>query len=129
MSGNVANNFNAGDWHATDQSGLRVVMKSTNLAGVHTMHVLDDGLTPGACSKVAVGATSVQSAAIAAAMVRLTPSANCHVAFGASPVAVADGSCMYLPAGVPIVVAVTSGNKIAVIEDSAAGNLFITVVS
>ena len=129
MSGNVANNFNAGDWHATDLSGVRVVVKTTNLAGVHTLHTLVDGATPGACSKVAVGATSAQSAAITGAMVRLTPSTNCHVAFGVSPTAAADGSCMYLPAGVPTVLAFTSGNKIAVIQDSAAGNLFITVMS
>lgn len=129
MAGNTANNFAVGDAHATDVTGTRITKKSTNLGGVHQEHVLVDGLTPGACSKVAVGAASAQSAAIAGAMVRLTPTTDCHVAFGANPTAAADGTCMFLPASQPIVLAFTSGNKIAVIQNAAAGTLFITVMS
>ena len=44
---NTANNFVAGDWHATDVAGPRVQLKSTNSAGVHQLHGIDDALTPG----------------------------------------------------------------------------------
>ena len=124
----TANNFVTGDCHATDTVATRVIKKSTNLGGVHQEHVLVDGLTVGLSSKVAIGAASAQSGALAGAMVRLVSTQNCHVAFGANPTAVADGSCLYLPAANPIIVAITSGQKLAVIEDSAAGNLFITVM-
>jgi hypothetical protein len=126
---NAANNFVMSDAHAMDAVGTRVIRKSTNVAGVHQEHVLVDGLTPGTSSKVAVGAASAASAAIAASMLRLVPTTNCHVAFGAAPVAVADGSCIYLPAGSVNVFAFTSGQKVAAIQDAAAGNLFLTVVS
>jgi hypothetical protein len=126
---NTANNYVAGDCHPLDMAGSKITKKSTNTGGVHQEHVLVDGLTPGACSKVAVGSVSAQSGAIAGSVVRLVPSTNCHVAFGANPTAAADGSCVYLPAGSVNVFAFTSGQKIAVIEDAAAGVLFITALS
>lgn len=126
---NTASNFVSGDSHPLDAVAQRIVKKSTNVGGVHTEHVLCDGLTPGASSKVAVGAASAQSGVLTGAMVRLTPTTNCHVAFGANPTAVADGSCMYLPSGSQTIVGITSGQKVAAIQDSAAGNLFITVMA
>ena len=126
---NTANNFVAGDWHATDVAGTRVQLKSTNIAGVHQLHVIDDALTPGVSAKLAFTATSAQSAAIAGAIVRVVATQNCHLAFGASPTAVADGSCVYMPAGNVQMFAVTSGNKIAAIQDSTGGSLFITVMA
>jgi hypothetical protein len=119
----------AGDWHATDAVGSRVQLKTTNNSGVHQLHVVSDALTPGASSKLAFTGTSAQSSAIAGTIVRVTATQNCHLAFGANPTAVADGSCVYLPAGQTQFFAVTSGNKIAAIQDSAGGNLFITVMS
>jgi hypothetical protein len=83
---------------------------------------------PGTSQKVALGAASAQSAAIAAFLVRVVSQGDCHLAFGANPTAVADGTCAFLPAGIPEYFVVTSGNKIAVIQDTAqaVGNLFIT---
>ena len=127
--GNVANNFVCGDFHPTDQTGSRITKKSTNTGGVHTEHVLVDGLTLVSSSKVAIGSASAQSGTLNGSMVRLTPTQNCHVAFGANPTAVADGTCMYLPAGQPIVVGITSGQKLAVVQDSTAGSLFISVMA
>jgi hypothetical protein len=73
---------------------------------------------------------SVQSAAIVGTKVRLVSTQPCHVAFGANPTAVADGSCFYLPAGVVEIVTVATGEKIAAIkEGETAGKLFITVLS
>ena len=129
MPSNTANNLIAGDWHATDVAGSRVQLKTTNNGGVHTLHVIDDPLTPGVSSKVAVGSTSAQSGAILGTIVRLVATTNCHVAFGSNPTAVADGTCMFVPAGIVQLVPVTSGQKLAVIQDLAAGNLFTTVMA
>jgi hypothetical protein len=128
---NVANNLVAGDWHATDLAGTRGLLKTTNVGGVHQLHVIDDALTPqaGGSQKLAFTATSAATNAIAGTIVRVVSMQNCHLAFGASPTAVADGTCVYLPAGVVQFFAVTSGSKIAAIQDSAGGNLFITVMS
>ena len=126
---NTANNFVEGDAHPVDVTGSKIVKKSTNTGGVHQEHVLVDGLTPGACSKVAVGATSAASAAIAGAMVRVVSTTDCHLAFGASPTAAADGTCVFLPASRPEVFAFTTGQKIAAIQNAASGTLFITVMA
>lgn len=126
---NAANNLIAGDWHATDLAGTRGVLKTTNVAGVHQLHVIDDALTPGVSSKLAFAATSAATNAITGTIVRVVSTQNCHLAFGATPTAVADGTCVYLPAGMVQMFAVTSGNKIAAIQDSAGGNLFITVMA
>ena len=85
-------------------------------------------ILPGASQKVALGATSVQSTAIAASLIRVVAQGDCHLAFGANPTAIADGTCLFLPAGMPEYFVITSGNKLAVIQDSAAatGSLFIT---
>lgn len=156
---NTANNFVGGNSYPIDEQGAEVIFKSANTAGVHVPSVNVDNIsvnlsptnlaldaslqsmlaalpavrleakTPGASQKVAVGAASAASTAITGTAVRVVASVNCHLAFGASPAAAADGTCVYLPAGVPQVFTITSGWKAAVIEDSGAGNLFITVVS
>ena len=60
-------------------------------------------------------------------MVRLVATSDCHVAFGpTSPVAVADGTCIFLPAGIPEYFVLNPGDKVAVIQDSLAGSLFVT---
>jgi hypothetical protein len=86
-------------------------------------------VTPGASLKLAYTGTSGATGAITGSVVRVVSTTNCHLAFGASPTAAADGTCVYLPQGVPQLFTVTSGQEIAAIQDSAAGNLFITVVS
>jgi hypothetical protein len=90
----------------------------------------DDGLPaikPAASSqKVAIGAASAQSAAIDAPMARLVATSDCHVAIGLVPTAIADGSCIFLPACVPEYFVLDPGNAVAVIQDSAAGILYIT---
>jgi hypothetical protein len=85
-------------------------------------------LFPGTSQKVAVTATSAQSAALGATttLIRVAATQNMHLAFGANPTAVADGTNYYLPAGVTECIAVVSGTKIAAIRDSADGSLFIT---
>jgi hypothetical protein len=86
-------------------------------------------ISVGTCTKVAVSGSSAQSGAITAAVVRLVSSTDCHVKFGSNPTAVADGTSLFLPAGVPEYFQFGSGDKIAVIQDSTSGNLFITAAA
>jgi len=79
-----------------------------------------------ASSKISIGAASAPSAAIQSKMVRLVATSDCHVAFGTNPTAVADGTCLFLPAGIPEYFVVNPGDKVAVIQDAAAGSLFIS---
>lgn len=58
--------------------------------------------------------------------VRVVATSACWIAFGAAPVAVASGvGSIYLPPGVPEYFWVLPGEKIAVIQDTAAGVLNI----
>ena len=88
-------------------------------------------ILPGTSLKVALGAASAQSAAIAAPLVRVVAQGDCHLAFGTNPTAVADGTCVFLPAGIPEYFVIAAGSKIAVIQDSAqaTGNLFVTAAA
>jgi hypothetical protein len=76
--------------------------------------------------KVSIGAASVQSTNISGQLVRLVSTSDCHLAFGAEPVASADGTCIFLPASVPEYFVLNSGDRVAVIQDIAAGVLYIT---
>jgi len=82
---------------------------------------------PGTGQNVAIGAASVQSAAIGSQTfaVRLTALGNCHIAVGQNPTATATD--LLLKATDPsIVLRIGPGEKIAVIQEGAAtGNLNI----
>lgn len=85
-------------------------------------------LFQGVSQKLAYTGTTAQSAAVGAntQLLRLVATSNCHVLVGSNPTAVADGTCLYLPLGIPQYVGCTPGDKVAAIQDSAGGNLFIT---
>ena len=58
--------------------------------------------------------------------IRVVSTSACWIAFGAAPVAVSSGAAsIFLPAGLPEYFWVLPGEKIAVIQDSAAGVLNI----
>lgn len=80
---------------------------------------------PGASQRVAIGATSVQSASIGdtTGIVRLSASTDCFVAFGTNPVATVNS--LYLPAGMVEYLGINPGEKVAVLQVSAAGFLSI----
>lgn len=67
--------------------------------------------------------TSAQSAAISAYCqeVRIVCTANCWYNVGANPTATAGDNSVYLPAGLVEYIHVSGGQKIAAIQDSAAG--------
>jgi hypothetical protein len=81
-------------------------------------------IRPGVTVKVAIGSASAASAVLGAGIVRLLSTADCHIAFGTNPTA--DTTCLFLPGNVPEYFACSATDQVAVIQDSAAGNLYIT---
>lgn len=84
----------------------------------------------GTSANVSFTGTSAQSAVLGTAgganiLVRLSATQACRILEGANPTAVAASTL--LPAGVVEFVEVTAGNRLAVIQDSAAGTLNITI--
>jgi len=84
----------------------------------------------GSGQKVAFTGVSAQSAAVGTQThaVLLAATSDCHVEFGSNPTATAT-SCFIKGGTAPIPLAIGSGMKIAVVQDTAAGNLFITELS
>ena len=76
-------------------------------------------------SRVAIGGTSAQSAALAAGGYILTPTSDCHIAVGSNPTAIATGASKYCPADQDLAIAVGANEKIAVIQDTGAGFLYV----
>lgn len=85
-------------------------------------------IIPGTSQLKAFSSSSVQSTALGTqtSIVRVIASTSCHIKLAANPTAVADGTCIFLYAGVPEYFGCTGGDKIAVIRDAADGNLYIT---
>ncbi len=81
-------------------------------------------ILPGTAITVNIGAASVQSAAVDSTVVRLVATADCHIVFGANPTA--GSTDTLLLANQPEYFVFTPGQRIAVIQDSATGTLYIT---
>lgn len=85
---------------------------------------------PGVSQKVTVTGTSAQSSALGAgtSIVRLFATVNMFILVGTNPTALADGTNMFLPAGIETYVAIAEGStpKIAAIQNSVSGTLYIT---
>lgn len=82
---------------------------------------------PGTSQKVAIGAATAQSSAFGSATraVTLHATSACFVAFGSNPTAVAD-TTHFLAAGERASFMVDGGDKVAVIQSSASGSLYVT---
>lgn len=95
---------------------------------------------PAITQNVSIGSASTQSAAFAAGPssygygqaftqktqhVRVTSTTNCWISFGSSPTAAMASNSIYLPANSAEYFYVLPGEKIAVIQDTAAGTLNI----
>lgn len=78
---------------------------------------------PGTSQRLAVGGSSNQSAAFGetTGMIRLSPTTDCFVAFGANPTA--TNASLFLPAGSVEYFGVSPGEKIACLQVSTAGHL------
>jgi hypothetical protein len=81
-------------------------------------------IRPGTTQSVAFGTTSTQSAPTDGNVVRLLATADCHIAFGAA--AVADATCLFLPANTPEYFACYGTDLVAVMGVSESGSLYIT---
>ena len=92
------------------------------------MAAIDVTFKPATSQKRTFTAVSAQSTALDSwtNVVRVYATQDCYLAFGESPTAVATGTDVFLPAGQAEYFRVDGGCKIAVIRDSADGNLFIT---
>lgn len=82
--------------------------------------------TPDKTQVVAISSSSVQSTALSDGLkqIYLVATSACHVALGDVPVATT--SDMFIPANEPLLLNVAVITKIAVIQNSASGNLYIT---
>lgn len=91
-------------------------------------------IVPGKSQPVSISGSSVQSVAFEkdVSCVVLYATATCFIKIGANPTALDDGSCMIVPAGFYIGVGIYTTNqqssvyKLAVIQNSGAGTLYIT---
>ena len=83
-------------------------------------------ITPGVSQTVSTSGTSAQSAAFGAgtSIIRVIASEACFLVFGANPTATSAG--MFLAAGAVEYFAVTPGQKVAAIQASTGGSLYIT---
>ena len=83
----------------------------------------------GSTSTVSVSGTSAQSSAISVeakshALVRVVSTTNCHLAFGNNPTATTSN--LLLPAFTVEYFKMNTGDKIAAIQNSASGTLYIS---
>jgi hypothetical protein len=81
-------------------------------------------IRPGTTQQMAISATAAVSAQVGSQVVRLVATSDCHIAIGAAPTATA--AALFLPANTPEYFACNTTDLVAVIQDSAAGSLYIT---
>lgn len=86
-----------------------------------------EAINPGTSQAVSVNSASVQSAQFGdrTSVVRLFGTVDCLLAFGQNPT-VTQSTGYFLPGGIIDFVGVTSLSKIAVIQSSTVGVLYIT---
>lgn len=84
-------------------------------------------IIPGVSQVVDIGASSVASTAFSSktSLVRVTANQDCFISFGATPVANTTTS-IFLPLGAVDYFGVIPGTKLAVIQSSMSGTIFIT---
>ena len=87
-----------------------------------------EAIIPGTSQLLAFTGASAQSTALQASttLVRLFATQDCFIAVGSNPTAAADGTSMFIAAGVTEYVGVAQGAKIAAIRNTTSGNLYIT---
>lgn len=83
-------------------------------------------ILPGTSQKITTSGSSQQSSAFQAnsSILRLCATADCFIAFGANPTA--DNTAMFMPAGLCDYYGIVPGQKLAVIQSTAAGILYMT---
>jgi hypothetical protein len=92
-------------------------------------HLTDTVMQVASTQVVAFTGTSAQSTAISGGsgpfeLVMLVGTQDCHFVEGDDPTATTSNQL--LPANCPMVFKIDTGNKLAVIQNSASGNLYIS---
>lgn len=87
-----------------------------------------EAILPGTSQAVAFTGSSSQSAALGASttLVRLFCTADCFIKIASNPTALADGTSMFVAAGIIDFIGVQPSQKIAVISNGTSGTLYIT---
>lgn len=82
----------------------------------------------GTSQKLNISASSVQGSAFTAGttLIRLFATNDCYIDTGSNPTALADGTSMFIPGGITEYIGVQPGQKLAVIQFSQNGLLFVT---
>jgi hypothetical protein len=81
-------------------------------------------IRPGVTQKLNVAAAAAASDVVGADVVRLMSTVDCHVAFGAAPVA--DANSLYLVANVPEYFGCLAADKVSAVRETVDGVLYIT---
>lgn len=81
----------------------------------------------GVSDVVAYTGTSVQSVVVPTSIfdIRVVCTSNAWINIGANPTAAAADNSLYMPAGVVEYFHINPGEKVAVIQDSAGGNMVV----
>lgn len=95
------------------------------LATTPTGFMAFQAIVPGVSQTVAYTGSSSQSTAFGAptSLVRIFSTTDCFIAFGGSPTA--SAASIWVPGGIIQFFGVNHGEKLAVIESTATGNLYI----
>ena len=87
-----------------------------------------EALYPGTSQKISFTNSSQPSTAfgLKTSLIRVFATQDCFLAFGSAPTALTDGTSMFIPGGLIDFIGVTPGQKLAVIESTTDGVLYIT---
>jgi hypothetical protein len=86
-------------------------------------------IIPGVSQKIAFAGTSTQATNAFQAtttLLRIFATTDCFILVGSSPTVLVDGTCYFVPGGIVDFIGVQPGQKIAAIQSSASGTLYIT---
>lgn len=85
-------------------------------------------IMPGTSQKLAISASSVQSAPVGpnTTVLRLFATNDCYILIGSNPTALADGTCMFIPGGIVDFCGILPGQILAVIQFAQNGYFFMT---
>lgn len=104
-------------------------MSSIGAAGGGLKPEMFQCISPGLSQALTVGAASIQAAAFSreVTIIRLFATVDVWVSFGDNPTAAPEGaSSMFLPGGIVEYFEIRTGEKLAVIRNTASGKLYIT---
>lgn len=82
----------------------------------------------GECQCLSFGTSAVQSLAILAGVIELSPTVDCFVRAGVDPVALSNGSDHFLMGGTTQAFRFDSGHKLSVIAVAGSGMLYVSPV-